>query len=154
MERRRSDLRRGLSAYKSYELLSGRVYLPTLGYNGCGNGTSDDLSVFISEDMKRDWSANRRQLLAVWRDEVDVYDALGDWRPWLYIDRDDELPWCERQFGEEIAKVPKATGRPSKNLTAQSKNKPSRQAAMPSGTLGSLTPSGPCQVHENDEGEP
>ena len=47
---------------------------------------------------------------------------------------EDVILAASARIGEEIGKVPKAAGRPSKILTAQGKNKPARADAMPSGT--------------------
>ena len=74
MVRRTSTVRRrGLTAYKVAELLTGRVPLyPARGYDGYGdahNGPArDDLvSNYVTDSMRQDWEENRAELLAFWR---------------------------------------------------------------------------------------
>jgi hypothetical protein len=52
----------------------------------------------------------------------------------LFFRHDDVILAASARIGEEIGKVPKALGRPSKSLTAQGKTKSGRTDAMPSGT--------------------
>ncbi len=102
MERRSRGSQHALSGYKAFELLSGEVFLPVTNYTGYTDGRSTGLTAFITETMKQDWRTNCETLLAVWAG-ADPYDFF-DWRPWLAINPDHDLPWCERQFGEPVAR--------------------------------------------------
>jgi hypothetical protein len=97
MERRTPNQSRALTTFKAFELLTGKVEIPVQGYDGYTDGKSTDLSLFISEQMRLDWRANRAALLKVWR-SGDPYDFFP-WLPWLYIERSEPQPWCERVFG-------------------------------------------------------
>ena len=89
MERRAPSQSRGLTAYRAYELLNGKIDYPVMSYySGYGDGQSTDLSLFISEQMRADWLGNRKLLLRVWQSgELFPHDVL-DWRPHLSIDHD------------------------------------------------------------------
>ena len=73
MVRRTSTVRRrGLTAYKLVELLTGKIRYPMRYYDGYGRGLegggNDDLAEnYISDVMRQDWEANRAALLAFWR---------------------------------------------------------------------------------------
>ncbi|MGY4283619.1 hypothetical protein ACVWXO_002839 [Bradyrhizobium sp. LM2.7] len=74
--RRRRGSRLQLGPYKRHELLMGRIEYPVLGYDGYGNGRDTDLTKFISADMRRDWQANRDELMEFWqsgKSEVEVF---------------------------------------------------------------------------------
>ncbi len=95
VRRRRRDSRRELSAYRAYQLLSGPQ-------NYCGYKDGDE------QQMRADWHSNRAELIRVWNG-ADPYDFFA-WRPWLSVDRDHELPWAERMFGEPIARRRRSVG--------------------------------------------
>jgi hypothetical protein len=104
--------RRGLSAYKVVELLTGRVPLyPARGYDGYGdarNGPArDDLvSNYVTDAMRQDWEENREELLAFWRSgKHAMTDTLAEFGlnvrmlPWLFArGTPGTLPWAAKQF--------------------------------------------------------
>ena len=85
------------TAYRAYELLSGKIFYPNQGYDGYGDGKSANLSDLISDEMRADWLANREALLEVWGSDKTLY--FFPWKPWLDVYRPEALPWAERQFG-------------------------------------------------------
>ena len=105
MERRTPSKSRVLSPYRACELLIGRCEFLDVGdYDGYAtDGKGGDLSAYISEEMRLDWVANRRELLKVWRSGMpcpESFEVLAVWPPWLFFKHDGEpLPWAARQFG-------------------------------------------------------
>jgi hypothetical protein len=93
MERRQPGRGRELSAYRRYELLTGEIVYPALGYDGYGDGAGTDLSAFISDEMRADWKENRTALLKFWRSGEYTND-----KPWLFACSNGELPWAERRI--------------------------------------------------------
>ncbi len=77
--------RRGLTAYKLHELLTGKIMYPMMYYDGYGDGGPgghDDLAEnHISDAMRQDWAANREALLAFWKSGKIHHDrrACGVW---------------------------------------------------------------------------
>ena len=110
MVRRTSAVRRrGLTAYKLVELLTGKISYPMRGYDGYGAGPAggDDLAEnYISDVMRQDWEANREALLAFWRSgEYTMTDTLAEFgldvrmHPWLFVRGSRRtLPWAAKQF--------------------------------------------------------
>ena len=70
MVRRTSTVRRrGLTAYKLFELLTGEIRYPLRYYDGYGDALRDQsrdsfTENYISDAMRQDWEANREALLA------------------------------------------------------------------------------------------
>ena len=102
--------RRGLTAYKVHELLTGKIMYPMAYYDGYGDGVSggsDDLAEnHISDAMRQDWVANREALLAFWRsgrytttDELAEFGLKVRCAPWLFVHGSPgTLPWAAKQF--------------------------------------------------------
>jgi hypothetical protein len=98
---RRKHARRGLSAYKAAELLSGEIFYPVQGYDGYGDGQSRDVADYISDEMRNDWRDNREMLMAYWkRGDQLLSEIFPGCPPWL-SDRPNpgRLPWAAEQFG-------------------------------------------------------
>jgi hypothetical protein len=75
---------REIGPYKRHELLFGWIKYSAKGYSGYGDGSSTDLSDFISDEMHRDWAANRDELLAFWASgEYTTTKIFPDSLPWL-----------------------------------------------------------------------
>ena len=97
--RRRRGSRLQLSAYRRHELMGGWATYPVQGYDGYGDGRERDMRKFISDEMRRDWQANRAALLEYWhsgKSEAEVFPH--DCLPWLCLGRDRSTPqpWaCE-----------------------------------------------------------
>ena len=67
--------------------------LMPLGYTGYGDGVGTDLTAFISNEMRADWTANREELLAFWQSGAP--DNFPDSLPWLYVHGSaGSLPWA------------------------------------------------------------
>ena len=112
MVRRTSAVRRrGLTAYKLVELLTGKIRYPIRYYDGYGDGPkgggNDDLAEnYISDVMRQDWEANREALLAFWRSgKYTMTDTLAEFGlsvcmpPWLFVHGSPRtLPWAAKQF--------------------------------------------------------
>ena len=68
MVRRTSAVRRrGLTAYKLVELLTGEIMYPMSGYDGYGDGTAGgghttSPRITSRDEMRQDWEANREAL--------------------------------------------------------------------------------------------
>ena len=67
IRRRRRSSRMNLGPYRRHELLGGVATYPVQGYDGYGDGHDTDMRKFISDEMRRDWIANRAALLEFWR---------------------------------------------------------------------------------------
>jgi hypothetical protein len=93
---RRKHSARTLGPYRRHELLTGRIKYPVQGYDGYGNGSSAEVSDFISEEMRRDWAENREELMAFWRSgEYTTPETFEDSLPWLFVrGRPGTLPWA------------------------------------------------------------
>lgn len=118
MVRRTSTVRRrGLTAYKVYELLTGEIRYPLMHYDGYGDGYGDavrgqggdDLAEnYISDAMRQDWEANREALLAFWRSgKTAMTDTLAEFGlnvrmlPWLFARGSrNTLPWRRNSSSE------------------------------------------------------
>ena len=111
MVRRTSKVRRrGLTAYKVHELLTGKIMYPMRYYDGYGDGGSgagDDLAEnHISDAMRQDWEANREALLAFWSSgKYTTTDELAEFGlnvralPWLFVHGSPgTLPWAAKRF--------------------------------------------------------
>ena len=111
MVRRTSTVRRrGLTAYKVYELLTGEVRYPLMNFDGYGDavrgqGGGDLAENYISDAMRQDWEANREALLAFWR-SGELANDLAEFGlnvrmlPWLCVRGSRRtLPWAAKQFG-------------------------------------------------------
>src|SRR6185295_3549585 len=59
IRRRRRSSRMNLGPYRRHELLGGVANYPVQGYDGYGDGHDTDMRKFISDEMRRDWTANR-----------------------------------------------------------------------------------------------
>ena len=105
--------RRGLTAYKLHQLLTGKIMYPMLGYTGYGDRSArghDDLAEnWISDAMRQDWVANRAALLSFWRSgKYTTTDDLAEFGlnvrmpPWLFVHGSrGSLPWAAKQFDAE-----------------------------------------------------
>ena len=111
--------RRGLTAYKAYELLTGEIRYPVQGYDGYGAPLLDQSHAsltanYISDQMREDWEANRDALMAFWRSGKLAYDFSEFglnlmMKPWLRVSGDRRtLPWAAKQFD-------RANGQPGSN---------------------------------------
>ena len=112
MVRRTSTVRRrGLTAYKVVELLTGEIMYPIRYYDGYGDGLrnpgGDDVAEnHITDAMRQDWEANREALLAFWRSgKYTMTDTLAEFGlnvrvpPWLFVrGTRGTLPWAAKQF--------------------------------------------------------
>ena len=111
MVRRASTVRRrGLTAYKLVELLTGEIMYPMRCYDGYGDahreGGNDLAENHISDAMRQDWVANREPLLAFWRSgKPTMTDTLAEFGlnvrvpPWLFVHGSPgTLPWAAKQF--------------------------------------------------------
>ena len=113
MVRRTSTVRRrGLTAYKVAELLTGKIMYRARGYDGYGDGLKGGYDLaenYISDAMREDWEANREALLAFWRSgKHTMTDTLAEFginvrmRPWLFVrGSPGTLPWVAKQFESE-----------------------------------------------------
>ena len=126
MVRRTSTVRRrGLTAYKVVELLTGRVSYPLRGYDGYGDMLRDQgqdslTENYITDAMRQDWEANREALLAFWRSgKHTMTDTLAEFGldvrvpPWLFVRGSPRtLPWAAKQFdsGKQVAKMAVLSG--------------------------------------------
>lgn len=97
--------------------------------------------VSIPEAMKALAAMERELSLAKTYAEICKVIDVGEALKLLFKDVDivkaeaeDVILAASARIGEELERVPKAAGRPPKNITAQGKNKTSRKDAMPSGT--------------------
>jgi hypothetical protein len=97
---RRKHAVRTLGPYRRHELLTGRIKYPVQGYSGYGDGSSDEVVDFISEEMRRDWSENREELIAFWRSgRYTTPETFEDSLPWLFVcGRPGDLPWASQVF--------------------------------------------------------
>ena len=114
MVRRTSTVRRrGLTADKLYELLTGEIRYPVKpeSYSGYGafSAAGDDLAEhYISDAMRQDWKENREALLAFWRSgEYTMTDTLAEFGlkvripPWIFVrGAPRTLPWAAKQFDQ------------------------------------------------------
>src|SRR5262245_39040546 len=97
--------KRELGPYKRHELLTGEI-VRNDEYSGYADpeGTSEDLTQFISDEMRRDWEDNRDELLEFWKSGESTADFFVDSRPWLHEYGDpNDLPWAEKHFRNEQA---------------------------------------------------
>jgi hypothetical protein len=93
---RRQRVMRTLGCYKRHELLTGRIKYPVQGYTGYGDGSSDEVSDFVCDEMRSDWAEHRETLLAFWESgRYTTPDAFEDSLPWLFVrGRPGSLPWA------------------------------------------------------------
>jgi hypothetical protein len=84
---------RKLTAYKKFELLTDEIIYPVINYDGYGDGVGTDLSAFVTDAMREDWWANRKELLRFWASGEYLRD-----KPWLFACGHGELPWAARVF--------------------------------------------------------
>jgi hypothetical protein len=103
--------RRGLTAYKVAELLTGRIKYPLKGYDGYGDMLGDQgkdslAEGYISDVMRLDWEAHRDALMAFWRSgKYTTTENLAEFGlsvrmpPWLFVrGKSSTLPWAAKQF--------------------------------------------------------
>jgi hypothetical protein len=106
--------RRGLTAYKVYELLTGEIRYPVQGYSGYGNALLDQSHAsltanYISDQMREDWEANREALMAFWRSGKLAYDFSEFglnvmMKPWRGVSGDRRtLPWAATALEQQKA---------------------------------------------------
>ena len=112
MVRRTSTVRRrGLTAYKVVELLTGEIPYPLRRYDGYGDALLDQghdtlTENYVSDAMLEDWQAHREALLAFWRSgKYTTTDNLAEFglnvrmKPWLFVrGSPDTLPWAAKEF--------------------------------------------------------
>jgi hypothetical protein len=99
--RRKRASHRELGPYRRYELLTGEIKYPAIGYTGYGDGQGDDLAAFISDDMRADWFEHRAELLEFWAAHGAI--RFDDENPWLDpCGHFEELPWAAEQFGPDL----------------------------------------------------
>ena len=109
MERIAKSQRR-LTAYKRHELLSGVCTYPLPEfYSGYGDAAAgqngEDLTPYITHEMKADWADNRELLLKLWRGEIDDQEIWHDAKPWLCLfPGAGELPWAARVFDFDFSR--------------------------------------------------
>ncbi len=98
--RRKRTSRLTLSPDRWHELLTGQIiYSVPEYYGGYGDGFGQDLSAFISDEMKADWENHRDELLAFWRSGKTSYEGVPDNFPHLlYRGSRRTLPWAAKQF--------------------------------------------------------
>src|SRR5262245_35457830 len=94
--RRKRVSRMQLGPYRRHELLTGQIEYPIHGYTGYGDGVGTDLTAFIGEEMRRDWAANRAELLKFWQSGAyTTADIFPDSLPWLFVCGSAEMmPWA------------------------------------------------------------
>jgi hypothetical protein len=101
--------RRGLSAYKIHELLTGEIRYPLIGYTGYGDQQADQgqdttCERYITDAMRSDWEANRDALMAFWRsgkysNDFAEFGINVRMKPWLFFCGSRKtLPWAALQF--------------------------------------------------------
>jgi hypothetical protein len=97
---RKAQTPRNIGPYKRHELLSGEIFYPTQNYNGYGDGKSTKVADYISNQMRKDWQANRDELLAFWESgEYTTAEIFPDSLPWLFICGElGKLPWAAEEF--------------------------------------------------------
>lgn len=98
--RRKRTSRLEIGPYKRHELLTGEIVYPMENYSGYGDGNSDNLSDFISDEMKADWEANRDELLAFRRTgKYTTSEIFPDSKPWLFVrGSPNKLSWAATVF--------------------------------------------------------
>lgn len=103
--RRKRASRLSIGPYRRYELLTGVIRYPVLGYSGYGDGVGTDLTAFIDDEMRRDWAANRDELIAFWQSGAyTTVDVFPDALPWLFVRGCvGTLPWAALQFDKTDA---------------------------------------------------
>ena len=106
MVRRTSTVRRrGLTAYKLVELLTGEIVYPIRYYDGYGDGLRNPggdeplAENHICDAMRQDWEANRQALMAFWRSgKYTMTDNLAEFGlnvripPWLFVRGSPDVP--------------------------------------------------------------
>jgi hypothetical protein len=99
--RRKRVSRSEIGPYRRYELLTGKAIYPVRGYTGYGDGIDPNMENFISDEMRRDWQENRKELLAFWQTGKETSEVFPDVRVWLSVWGDPRtLPWAARMFDE------------------------------------------------------
>jgi hypothetical protein len=97
IKRRRRGSHAELTAYKRYELLTGEIKYPALGYDGYGDMHDNDLHGFIRDEMRTDWEAHREELIAFWQSGEYTKDLL-----WLFAcGGPGQLPWAAKIFDKQ-----------------------------------------------------
>jgi hypothetical protein len=111
MVKRSSKIRRrGFTAYKVVELLTGRITYPAMYYDGYGDGAGPDgyndfAEKYIDEEMRQDWAENREALTAFWRSgKYTTTEELAEFGldirmpPWLFVQRSQcgAVTFCRR----------------------------------------------------------
>jgi len=131
--------RRGLTAYKVHELLTGEIKYPVMGYDGYGDMLADQgrdglAENWISDEMRQDWEQNREALLAFWRSgKYTMTDDLAEFGlnvrclPWLWVcGSRNTLPWAAKAFDGD-RRLAGSTGR--KGQGARGRDRQSRANA-------------------------
>ena len=100
--RRKRASRLNLDPYRRSELLYGGFDYPLPAFcTGYGDMHGLDLTAFISDEMRRDWQANRTALLEFWKSGRTIIEAFPeDCLPWLPYGGGsaDTLPWAARHL--------------------------------------------------------
>jgi hypothetical protein len=98
---RRKRVARGIGPYRRHELLTGVCKYAVQGYDGYGDGTSTNVTDYISDEMKADWKTYRAKLMRFWASgEYTTADNFPDSLPWLFVrGREGRLPWAARNLG-------------------------------------------------------
>jgi len=80
--------------------LTGEIKIVTQGYSGYGDGVNIDLTAFISDEMREDWSRNRDKLMEFWKSgKYTTPDVFPDSLPWLFVrGRAGRLPWAAQHL--------------------------------------------------------
>jgi hypothetical protein len=102
MERRKPARTPELGPYKRHELLTGEICYPEPGYySGYGDGRGTDLTAFISDEMRRDWTEHREVLIKFWKSGAyTAPDVFPDSKPWLFVRGEPgTLPWAAEHLG-------------------------------------------------------
>lgn len=100
--RRKRASRLSIGPYKRHELLTGEIRYSARYYTGYGDMRNDDLTAFISDEMRADWASNRDELIAFWKSgEYTDFDIFPDSLPWLFVaGSPNTLPWAAEQFDQ------------------------------------------------------
>ncbi|MGV7219232.1 hypothetical protein [Bradyrhizobium sp. UFLA05-112] len=110
--RRKRTSRLSLGPYRRHELRTGQIVGVVSGYTGYASGTSMDLADYISDEMRRDWQANRAALNEFWASGLSDAEAFpDDCLPWLCpYRRPGSLPWACEHLEQSVLTQSSVTG--------------------------------------------